>query len=278
MKTIRASATFMGILILSACGQTTEDSFSQNMTAPKVSTLNTELTPPCPSNPILFVHGYNSGSGVWDTMKSRFMAAGYPDRCLSAFNYTPKGSNRDIAKQIMTDIETALEKAYGSGHTSSKKVDIVAVSMGSLSSRYYIRYLMKPDIIKVGTWVSLAGPNHGTKTTYLCSGSDIACTEMKPGSAFLTNSVDGLNYGGDDAETPYDKPTAQYPTTIRYGTWRSKCDFVINPVDSVVLKQGAYNYYTPKCISHGDFVNEVNLYEEVKYFLTVGPLAKSTSP
>jgi triacylglycerol esterase/lipase EstA (alpha/beta hydrolase family) len=50
--------------------------------------------------------------------------------------------------------------------TGATKVDILAHSMGSLNSRWYIKFLGGET--KVDDWVSFGGPNHGTKQANIC--------------------------------------------------------------------------------------------------------------
>ena len=140
-------------------------------------------SPPAAVNrPILFVHGWNSSAATWDTMVARFKAAGWTDAQLNRWSYNTSQSNATTAQEIATrvaDIRLA---------TGSDKVDVIAHSMGSLSSRYYLKNL-GGDVV-VDDWISLGGPNHGTDTASFCFST--ACSEMRLGSSFLAalNSVD----------------------------------------------------------------------------------------
>jgi triacylglycerol lipase len=102
--------------------------------------------------------------------------------------------------------------------------------MGGLSSRYYLKNLGGTG--SVDEWVSLGGPNHGTNTAKFCF--DTSCKDMRPRSPFLTQ----LNSGDET------------PGAVRYRTWGSPCDVVINP-DSSVQLTGATNTRTA-CLEHGD--------------------------
>ncbi|GAG97039.1 unnamed protein product, partial [marine sediment metagenome] len=64
--------------------------------------------------------------------------------------------------------------------TGSEKVDIVAHSMGGLSSRYYIKFL--GEINKVDDFVSLGSPHHG-----ITGGTEV----FQPNCTFLINLNDG---------------------------------------------------------------------------------------
>lgn len=115
--------------------------------------------------------------------------------------------------------------------------------MGALSARYYIKNLGGGN--KVDEFVSLGGPNHGTNTAIFCG--QTSCIEMRPNSSFL-NALNRKD------ETP--------GRIIRYGTWWSGCDQVINPQTSTVLK-GATNTQT-SCIQHSDLHENTTIYGQVK--------------
>ncbi len=111
-------------------------------------------------DPILFVHGYARTSDDWNTMIAQFRAAGWTDSEIHTINYGALQSNASIADDIKAKVDNILATR------SATKVDIVAHSMGSLSTRYYIRNL--GGDARVDAWVSLGGPNHGTTTANGC--------------------------------------------------------------------------------------------------------------
>jgi triacylglycerol lipase len=191
-------------------------------------------------DPILFVHGWSSTSSVWNTMISRFEKDGYAKSELSAYSYNTSQSNKvDAEKEVKPRVE-ALLKATG-----ATKVDIIAHSMGSLNSRWYIKFL--GGEAKVDDWVSIGGPNHGTETANFCFST--ACTEMRVGSKFL-----GELNAGDET-----------PGTVNYGTWWSPCDEIINP-DSSVSLSGATNTKTA-CISHLGLLSDETVYTQIREFV-----------
>jgi triacylglycerol esterase/lipase EstA (alpha/beta hydrolase family) len=191
-------------------------------------------------DPILFVHGYTETASVWNTMVGRFEKDGYPKSYLSAYSYNTSQSNvTDAEKEVKPRVETLLK------NTGATKVDIIAHSMGSLNTRYYIKNL--GGDLKVDDWVSLGGPNHGTDFANWCSSA--SCVEMRIGSTFLNN----LN------------ATDETPGAVSYGTWWSPCDSIINPDSSVALS-GATNTKTA-CISHTDLMNDATVYGQVREFV-----------
>lgn len=189
--------------------------------------------------PILLVHGYDSSGATWDTMVASFEAAGYTADELFPISYNSAQSNATTAAEladIVVDIETA---------TGWDTIDVVTHSMGGLSSRYYLRNL--DGAAEVDQWVSLGGPNHGTRTARFCF--DTSCQEMRPGSPFL----DALNSGDET------------PGSTRYGTWTSPCDIVILPNSSTALT-GARNT-TTSCLDHSSLQNDTRVFNQVLRFL-----------
>jgi triacylglycerol lipase len=191
-------------------------------------------------DPILFVHGYARTASEWKTMMGRFEKDGYAKSQLSAYSYNTSQSNKTTAeKDVKTQVESLLKS------TGASKVDIVAHSMGSLNTRWYIKFLSGES--KVDDWVSLGGPNHGTSFANFCFST--SCVEMRAGSTFLNE----LNAGDET------------PGAVNYGTWWSPCDEIINPDSSVPLS-GATNTETA-CISHLNLMQDETVYTQVREFV-----------
>jgi triacylglycerol lipase len=191
--------------------------------------------------PILFVHGWSESSSVWKTMIANFEKDGYAKSELSAYSYNSSTSNKTLAETEVKSRVEALKKATG-----ATKVDIIAHSMGSLNTRWYVKFVSGGEA-NVDDWVSLGGPNHGTDTANFCFSA--ACTEMRIGSTFLSE----LN------------ATDETPGAVNYGTWWSPCDSIINPDSSVALS-GATNTKTA-CISHTALMNDATVYGQVREFV-----------
>lgn len=192
-------------------------------------------------DPILFVHGWTGSASNWSTMVSRFEKDGYPKSYLSTYTYASSStSNKTIAADEVKPRVEALLKSTG-----ATKVDILAHSMGSLNSRWYVKFLGGET--KVDDWVSFGGPNHGTKQANICFTTP--CIEMRQNSTFLNE----LNAGDET------------PGAVNYGTWWSPCDEFINPAESVVLS-GATNTKTA-CISHLALVSDETVYNQVREFI-----------
>jgi triacylglycerol lipase len=192
-------------------------------------------------DPILFVHGWTESASLWNTMIANFEKNGYAKSQLMAYSYNSGTSNKTLAEtEVKSHVETLLKNNPG-----ATKVDIIAHSMGSLNSRWYIKFV--GGEAKVDDWVSLGGPNHGTETANACF--QTSCVEMRVGSRFLSE----LNAGDET------------PGTVNYGTWWSPCDEIINPDSSVALS-GATNTKTA-CLSHTALTTDSTVFGQVREFV-----------
>jgi len=197
--------------------------------------------PPAIHDPIIFVHGLNGSDKDFDEMRARFEADGWRDGIeLFAFRYSSTVTNAANAQAVRNHVNHVLSI------TGARKVDIVSHEMGSLSSRFYIRHF--GGIPHVDAWVSLGGPNHGT-TEALKRCTFIPCQEMDVESAFIT----ALN-----AEV-------EGPPPVRYATWRSPCDEVVVPRESVAVWD-AENYITA-CMPNAALVRDPAIYTQVREFV-----------
>jgi triacylglycerol lipase len=187
-------------------------------------------------DPIVFVHGFGASAAVWTTMVDRFKADGWTDAPLVTWTYDSNQPNATTAQQLATKIDSLLAA------TGAKRVDIIAHSMGGLSSRYYTKNLGGAD--NVDAFVALGTPNHGTTVANICPIP--SCVEMRPGSTFLST----LNAGDETPGSP------------RYATWWTPCDQVTTPPESVILT-GAQNTQTA-CITHTDLHNDAVVYAQVR--------------
>ncbi|MFD9724510.1 esterase/lipase family protein [Streptomyces sp. NPDC059072] len=197
--------------------------------------------------PVVFVHGYNADPGVWGSLREDLRADGYADSELFSFGYdTHQSVNEVLSARLAAYVEDVRRQ------TGADKVDVVSHSFGSLVSRWYVKF--GGGGATVDHWVSLAGPNHGTSTAWACALWDQACRDMTPGSYVVKNLG-----GGDET-----------PGAVKYATFWSNCDEVVNPDGSVPLS-GAVN--TPVgCLKHNDLLGDDATSAGVRAFLTTrGP-------
>lgn len=178
-----------------------------------------------PPEPIVFVHGWSSSPSTWNTMRSRFVASGFPSNRLFAFGYNTGQSNKTSASQLNAFIDQVRAQ------TGSPVVDVVSHSQGALPARWCMKASGCNG--KVDDWVSLAGANHGTLVS-LCFWS-AGCREMFYNSDF----VKALN------------ATDETPGSATYTALWSDRDAVILPNSSAQLSGGARNIRVS--IGHNDF-------------------------
>ncbi|MFJ5711624.1 esterase/lipase family protein [Streptomyces sp. NPDC093105] len=180
--------------------------------------------------PVVFVHGRNAGPGVWGALTDRLIAAGTPADRIFAWSYdSSQSTNEVLAGRLAAYVDDVLRR------TGADQVDLVAHSLGSLPTRWYVKY---GDGSKVRNWVSLAGPNHGTSLAWACALWDQGCRDMTPGSYVMSR----LNEGD---ETPGD---------VRYTTFWSAGDGQILPTSSTALS-GARNVQVAD-MGHNDLLGD----------------------
>lgn len=126
---------------------------------------------PVVRGPVIFVHGCppappicstESGapctneqeSGLWLQMVAYFKGRGYPDTHLNRF--VASGPPCDSALTQSEELAALVDKVLAA--TGAPKVDIVAHSMGSLTTRLYLE--QSGD--RVDDFVSIGGGNHGS--------------------------------------------------------------------------------------------------------------------
>jgi triacylglycerol lipase len=118
-------------------------------------------TPPVTMRPVLLVHGINGSADDYATVIERLERDGWPSDWILArtFEDPAWGCNVDNAATIRGWVEEL------SSRTGQARVDIVAHSMGTLSSRFYLRSL--GGLEHVSTYVTLGGMHHGLSSSCL---------------------------------------------------------------------------------------------------------------
>ena len=105
--------------------------------------------------PLVLVHGVNGSSADFKVMKQRLIADGWPESWIYTFDaQDPKwGCNVDNAAAVKLLVQRAIAE------TCQPRVDLVAHSMGTMSTRYFLKDLAGEGL--VNTYVTLGGPHHG---------------------------------------------------------------------------------------------------------------------
>ncbi|MFH8775257.1 esterase/lipase family protein [Streptomyces sp. NPDC017958] len=192
--------------------------------------------------PVVLVHGYNADPGVWGSFRADLLASGYREGDVFAWGYdTSQSVNETLSGRFAAYVDQVRAQ------TGARKVDIVAHSFGSLVTRWYVKY--GGGTATVDHWVSLGGPNHGTGVAWACALWSQACRDMTPGSYVQTRLAQG-------DETPGE---------VRYGTWWSNCDEVIDPDSSVLLNRA--DNHPAGCLAHNDLLTDDTVSQQVRSFL-----------
>jgi len=190
--------------------------------------------------PVVLVHGLSSNQYVWNDYAYWFQLEGVPTFRRS---YNFYQSNRTTAALVGEWVEEARAAFH------AEKVDIVAHSMGAMSSRYYLKFLGGANF--VDDWMSIGGVNYGSTAPVFCGGSlswYTVCQEMTVGSAFLQE----LNAGDDT------------PGAVNYGAIWSSCDDLINP-DANAQIIGGTNINVG-CYGHNLMLYSFYVYSRVREF------------
>jgi hypothetical protein len=139
-------------------------------------------------DPIVFVHGWTFSDWEWETMIARFSGLGYPADYLAAIAFAdPFGSNVSQARdELAPFVDDVLAR------TGAQRVDIVAHSMGGLSTRLWIKFHGGAE--KVRDYVSLAGTHHGTAWSCAFTWSGEGAEETCPAYADQEESVNGVQW------------------------------------------------------------------------------------
>lgn len=114
-----------------------------------------------PIAPVVFIHGVGGSASEFDVMIDRLVDAGWPRDHLFAIQFANArwGCNMDNAVTIQTEVARILNQ------TGQSRIDLVAHSMGTLSSRWFVKFLGGTDL--VDTYVTIGGMHHGLRTSCL---------------------------------------------------------------------------------------------------------------
>ncbi len=177
--------------------------------------------------PVLLVHGFRGSPASFDTMAARLARGG---RAVYAIAL-PGQDNLINARAIRT---------FAAAH-HLRRVDIVAHSMGGLSSRWFVKYLRGG--VTVGHYVSLGTPQYGLWVA--CRAPLDYGGQMCPDGAFL-----GKLNSRDDT-----------PGTTKYTTIFSADDGLV-PVSSSRLDGGAC-LVEDRGVTHPGLLSDARVYRQV---------------
>lgn len=129
-----------------------------------------------PRLPVLLVHGWRDSAAQWRRLRARLQAAGMPEG--HAIDLAP--ANGSIGLERLSEQVARAAEALCDRHGVSQ-IDIVAFSMGALTTRCFIQ--LQGGHAKVRRFISISGPHHGTLYARLLPGRGMR--DMRPGSQLL---------------------------------------------------------------------------------------------
>ncbi len=128
--------------------------------------------------PVLLVHGIDDSHRAFASMQEQLSRAGFQN--VEALDFSPNDGSCGIPA-LASQVDAAVERLRE--RTGAPKVDVVAFSMGTLATRFYLMRL--GGKARVRTFVSLSGPHHGTWMGYLRWNH--GAEQMRPNSPLLTD-------------------------------------------------------------------------------------------
>ena len=200
--------------------------------------------------PVLVVHG------LWDTPRRIApLVDGLRARGLDpvhAMELSPSGGQaklRELARQVAREID-----ALGA-RSGSEVIDVVAFSMGALTTRVCLQRERDSLVTRVRRFVSLSGPHAGAVNAFGLPGKLFpGVADMRPGSALLTDLA------RDEA------PLAGIEVHCLYTPF----DLMVSPPRSAVLP-GASSVIRVPVALHRFMVTDARVHDHVAAILRAPP-------
>ena len=204
-------------------------------------------------NPIVFVHGWAGSAAEWSTMEQNFVNAGWASSSLFAMSLSSPysgavGINITHASEIKSYIENTVLP-----QTGAQRVDIIAHSMGGLSSMYYVHVLDGATDGAVADVVCLDAGVQGTTDALILA----VIPDFRQSTPVVTavGAYDQTPSGAlpDPAGTPH------IPGNMTYTFYWQKDS--INALAGGVSQQWA-------SVAHNDFLTNSDVFNAVKAAVT----------
>jgi len=132
--------------------------------------------------PLVLIPGNSETANRWLDLRKQLCALGYSDQEVWAITFKQPscvglclgGSNSQHASEL--ELFVKLVKA----ETGASKVNLVAVSMGVTTARYYLKFRGGLTRDEVGLAYLISGPNHGTPMCDMpgAAAMNVACAEI----------------------------------------------------------------------------------------------------
>ena len=238
------------------------------------SSKNSEKTISLVKNPVVFVHGYNSGSYAFDTMKEYLSTLGYEGHSI---DYKSTEGVESSAKELNTYLQK-LKSDYLSKGVQVKKVDLIAHSMGGLVARFYTcssEYNSNNDVRKV---IFISTPQKGSLWASVASGyyNDKGIQDLIPDNTLLSKTLPSMLNKGLNPNIQVGSIIDQYdevvtPESASLEDWK---------IDTEVFNVGGNNLTMGNLLS-GNLIETANhaiILNNKKVFETLGQMLESQLP
>lgn len=140
-----------------------------------------------PRLPVLMVHGWRDSAAQWKRLQARLHADGVPE--AHAIDLEPANGSIGL-ERLAQQVRRATDDLRARHGTA--RIDIVAFSMGALTSRCFIQ--LEHGHEKVRRFISISGPHHGTLYARLLPGRGMR--DMRPRSQLLRRLDHDLRSNG----------------------------------------------------------------------------------
>lgn len=151
------------------CSSPRESAPDAGVNVPIDALVMADAPAPALVTPILFVHGINGAADNFDALQARLVADGWPASRLFAFTFADPawGCNVDNAASIGDWVDMIRAS------TGASKINVIAHSMGTLSSRHFVKAL--GGMAKLERYITLGGMHHGLSSSCLATFPGAPC-------------------------------------------------------------------------------------------------------
>jgi len=189
-----------------------------------------------PKQPVILVHGRNDTAARWDTLVASWSARGYTEGVnLFRFDMTrdcgaasfcgvlPGYAGTYVNESYARCLAAFIDRKVPCVNGACPAVDLVGHSQGTVTARYYTRFLANRV---VNDLVVMSSPHNGITNCGLVSGCAGVNPEDCPNSAFL-RKLNGVAPEGDGSND--ETPGATYLGPVHYASVVSDGDTVVPP-------------------------------------------------
>lgn len=219
--------------------------------------------------PIIFVHGYQSTSSVFDNIKGYFDQKGYQ---TGAINYKSKDGVAAASKELDAFIRQQKMQYLAKG-IQVKKFDVIAHSMGGLVVRYYSlgnEYIKNNDIRKI---IFISVPQRGSLWASIGSGyyNDQGIRDLMPDSELISTIFPSMINRGLNPMIQVGSLIGQYDEVVSTDSasldeWNIKTE-VFNVGDNNFSVNSLLNGNILETANHATILNNKKVFERIEGML-----------